>query len=125
MKRALVAGFAAAMLLAGPALAETLELTVRSAEPVLNELTGQPSVQIELDEASAKAWTAFTVDNVGDVVELLVDGKVITAPRIQEPILGASVMLSADYLAQANDLASLLSSGEPIVVRRQGKEKVQ
>jgi protein-export membrane protein SecD len=53
-----------------------------------------------------------TRDHVGELLAIVLDGKVISAPRIREPILGGSGVISGSFTTQsANELAVLLRAG--------------
>ena len=51
-------------------------------------------------------------DNVGKRLAIVLDGKIISAPSINEPITGGNGMISGSFSFQeATDLALLLRSG--------------
>jgi len=53
-----------------------------------------------------------TTDNVGQVLAIVLDNEIISAPRIREPILGGSGVISGQFTVQsAQDLALLLRAG--------------
>ncbi len=72
----------------------------------------QPVVSFRFDSAGARKFGAVTRDHVGELLAIVLDGKVISAPRIREPILGGSGVISGSFTAQsANELAVLLRAG--------------
>ena len=72
----------------------------------------EPAVSFRLDNAGARAFGRITQDNVGKLFAIVLDGKVISAPNIREPILGGSGVISGSFTVQsANELAVLLRSG--------------
>jgi len=74
--------------------------------------TNEPVVTFRFDSAGAKRFGKITQENVGLPFAVLLDGKVITAPRINEPILGGTGQISGNFTVErANDLAVLLRSG--------------
>ncbi len=77
------------------ATAAPLSLTVLNAEAATDTVLGAPVVNIELDPDSTTAFAEFTTENVGKTAALSVDGEVITAPLIREPILGGKSSRSA------------------------------
>ena len=82
------------------------------AQPGFDGRNGEPVVNFRFDSAGAKRFGRVTQDNVGRPFAIVLDGKVITAPRINEPILGGSGQISGDFSVQeANDLSVLLRSG--------------
>jgi protein-export membrane protein SecD len=72
----------------------------------------QPVVSFRFDSAGARKFGAVTRDHVGELLAIVLDGKVISAPRIREPILGGSGVISGSFTTQsANELAVLLRAG--------------
>jgi preprotein translocase subunit SecD len=60
----------------------------------------------------AKRFGEATQENVGRPFAIVLDGEVISAPVIREPILGGQGVISGDFTVQeANDLALLLRAG--------------
>ena len=74
--------------------------------------TGEPVVNFRFDTRGAKQFGDATKVNVGKPFAIILDDKVISAPRINEPILGGSGQISGSFTIQtANDLAILLNAG--------------
>jgi preprotein translocase subunit SecD len=84
-----------------------------------NLIDAQPSFQnneavvsFKFDSIGAKRFGDATKENVGKPFAIVLDGKVISAPNIREPILGGSGVISGSFTAQsATDLALLLRAG--------------
>ena len=73
---------------------------------------GRPVVSFRFDSIGGKRFGDVTKDNVGRPLAIVLDGKVISAPQIREPILGGSGIISGSFsVQQANDLAVLLRAG--------------
>jgi preprotein translocase subunit SecD len=73
---------------------------------------GQPVVSFRFDSAGGKRFAEATRTNVGRPFAIVLDNKVISAPRINEPILGGSGIISGNFTtASANELAVLLRAG--------------
>jgi protein-export membrane protein SecD len=82
------------------------------AQPGFDSRTGEPVVTFRFDAAGAKRFGKVTQENVGLPFAIVLDGKVISAPVIREPILGGTGQISGSFTVQrANDLAVLLRSG--------------
>jgi protein-export membrane protein SecD len=82
------------------------------AQPGFDSNTGEPVVTFRFDAAGAKRFGKVTQENVGLPFAIVLDGKVISAPVIREPILGGTGQISGNFSVQeANDLAVLLRSG--------------
>ena len=83
-----------------------------NAQPTLNNQTNQAVVNFTFDRAGSKKFGRATSDNVGKRVAIILDGKIISAPVVQEPILTGQGQISGDFSFQsATDLALLLRSG--------------
>lgn len=82
------------------------------AQPSTNSQTGEWVVSFKFDGQGARQFGNVTRENVGRPFAVVLDGKVITAPVIREPILGGSGQISGQFTAQsANNLAVLLRAG--------------
>lgn len=69
-------------------------------------------VAFRFDSAGGKRFGEATRQNVGRPIAIVLDGKIISAPVVREPILGGRGTISGDFSVQeATDLALLLRSG--------------
>jgi preprotein translocase subunit SecD len=74
--------------------------------------TGAPVVTFKFNSAGGKRFGDTSRENTGRQLAIVLDGKVISAPRINEPILGGSGIISGSFsIQQAKDLALLLRAG--------------
>ena len=74
--------------------------------------TGEPVVSFKFDAQGARRFGEATRNNVGRLFAIVLDGKVISAPSIREPITGGSGVISGSFTTQsAQDLALLLRAG--------------
>lgn len=72
----------------------------------------QPAVSFKFDATGARKFGDATRSNVGRLFAIVLDGKVISFPRINEPILGGSGIITGNFTTQeAKDLALLLRAG--------------
>ena len=82
------------------------------AQPNLNSQSNQPAVSFTLDRLGAQKFGRTTSDNVGKRLAIVLDGKIISAPSINEPITTGSGIISGNFSFQeATDLSLLLRSG--------------
>jgi protein-export membrane protein SecD len=73
---------------------------------------GQPVVAFQFNSAGAKKFGEITAANVGKPFAIVLDNKVITAPRINSPILNGSGIITGNFTVEsANNLALLLRAG--------------
>jgi len=78
----------------------------------IDEFTNQPMVMVSFDEAGARKFALLTQANVGKPLAIVLDGKVLSAPVINEPILGGHAQISGGYTQEtANQMAIALRSG--------------
>jgi preprotein translocase subunit SecD len=73
---------------------------------------GEPVVSFRFDAVGGKRFGDATGQNVGKHLAIVLDGQVISAPQIREPILGGSGVITGGFtVAEAQDLALLLRAG--------------
>jgi len=73
---------------------------------------GRPVVSFRFDTVGGKRFGDATRENVGKQLGIILDGKVISAPVIREPILGGNGIISGNFTTEeAKDLALLLRAG--------------
>jgi preprotein translocase subunit SecD len=72
----------------------------------------QNEVAIEFTDEGAQKFADLTSANVGRTISILLDGEVLTAPRVNEPITGGKAVITGSRnLEEAHNLAVLLRSG--------------
>lgn len=83
-----------------------------NAQQSVDQRTGKPVVSFTFDSQGARRFGDATKQGVGRLFAIVLDGAVISAPRIQEPILTGSGQISGNFTFEsANDLAILLRAG--------------
>jgi protein-export membrane protein SecD len=83
-----------------------------SAEGGFEPQTGEPVVNFGFNVAGAQAFGAATTNNVGRLFAIVLDGVVISAPRINTPIQGGRGFIEGNFTPEsARDLSTLLRSG--------------
>jgi preprotein translocase subunit SecD len=82
------------------------------AKPGYDQRTDQPIVSFRFNSAGSRQFARVTTEKVGSPFAVVLDGVVLAAPVIREPILGGSGQISGNFtLESANNLAILLRSG--------------
>ena len=82
------------------------------AQPNIQNQNNEPTVSFKLDRLGAQKFGRTTTDNVGKRLAIVLDGKIISAPSINEPITSGNGIISGNFTFQeATDLALLLRSG--------------
>jgi preprotein translocase subunit SecD len=73
---------------------------------------GAPAIDFRLNGPGARAFALVTTENVGSPFAIVLDGRVLSAPNIREPITGGSGQIDGGFTAEsAKDLATLLQAG--------------
>jgi preprotein translocase subunit SecD len=73
---------------------------------------GEPEVVFALNSEGAKIFSDFTSTHVGQILAIVLDKTVISAPRIQNPITDGSGLITGKFTVEtANELAVQLRSG--------------
>ena len=74
--------------------------------------TNEPIVEITFDPQGGAKFARLTSENVGKPFAIILDGQVISAPNINEPIIGGTAQISGHFTTKtANQLAIALRSG--------------
>lgn len=83
-----------------------------NAQQSFSAQSNRPVVTFRMNSRGAVRFGEVTTNNVGRPFAIVLDGKIISAPRINEPITGGSGEISGNFtVASADDLAILLRSG--------------
>ena len=78
----------------------------------IDSQTGLPVIAFRFDSEGARMFADITRDNVGRQLAIVLDGEVISAPVINEPIVGGSGQIQGNFtVAQTSALAALLRAG--------------
>ena len=73
---------------------------------------GLPVVNFRFDSAGARIFGNYTAAHVGELFATVLDNQVITAPRIQSPILGGAGYIEGNFTVEsATELSILLRAG--------------
>jgi preprotein translocase subunit SecD len=69
-------------------------------------------VNLTFKSKGSATWAQFTTDNVQQRAAFVLDTEVVSAPTINEPIVGGNTTISGDFTQQeANELANVLKYG--------------
>ena len=84
-----------------------------------DQQTNQPNVQITFNAVGGNRFARVTQQNTGKPFAMIVDNKVISAPNINEPILGGNAVINGGFTVEsANQLAIALRSGKlPVALK--------
>ena len=92
---------------------------VADAQQAFHQQSGVPVVTIRFDGAGGQRFARATQQNVGRPFAIILDNVVLSAPVIQEPILGGTAQITGSFTVEsANQLAISLRSGRlPVELR--------
>jgi preprotein translocase subunit SecD len=83
-----------------------------NAQASFDAQTNEPVVSITFDRDGGARFARLTQENVNKPFAIILDGEVLSAPNINEPILGGSAQISGSFTTEsANQLAIALRSG--------------
>lgn len=99
---------------------------LKKAEVTQDSRTGAIQVGLNFDDAGSKLFADITGRNVGKQVAIFLDGASISEPRVNEPILSGSAVISGSFnILEAKLLAQRLNSGAlPVPVELISQEKI-
>ncbi len=82
------------------------------AQPRMDSETNETVVSFSLDRVGAKRFGKATTTGIGKQLAIVLDGKIISAPVVQDAIVSGSGQITGGFTFQtATDLALLLRSG--------------
>lgn len=92
---------------------------LKSAATVFDQNTGKPSVSIEFNEEGSKKFEEITGRNVGKPVAIILDDSIVSAPNVNEKIIGGKAQISGNFTVdEANKLEVQLNAGAlPVPVK--------
>ena len=92
---------------------------ISSARQGYDSQDGRPVVNIGFDSNGTRRFARVTQENVNKPFAIILDNVVLSAPNINEPILGGTAQISGSFTVEtANDLAISLQSGSlPVTLR--------
>lgn len=74
--------------------------------------TGKPQVQLRFTDEGTKKFADITQRNVNEIVAIVLDDRVIEAPRVNQPILTGDGVISGGFTTEsANALSTSLNAG--------------
>ena len=74
---------------------------------------GRPDIDLTFNTAGARRFARATQENVNKPFAIILDNRVLSAPNINEPILGGRAQITGNFTVQtAHDLSVSLASGK-------------
>lgn len=89
-------------------------------------LSNEPIVSIRFNQEGAKLFEQITRENVGENLAIFLDGELISAPNINEPISGGNAIISGGFTPdEAKALAENLNFGAlPVPIELQSTQTI-
>ena len=85
---------------------------IKNARETQGNTTFEIVVSMSFDSQGSRKFGEMTTNHVGELLAILLDGKIQSAPRINEPILGGNAQISGDFtFEEAQYLANILKAG--------------
>lgn len=85
---------------------------VKTAAVSQNPATGQIEVNLTMDTKGTSTWGEYTTTHTGQLVAIVLDGTVQSAPRVNEPITDGQTAISGSFTADsAKQLKTVLETG--------------
>jgi protein-export membrane protein SecD len=82
------------------------------ANPSTDAQTGEFVLSFQFDQEGARRFCRITTEHTGQRFAILFDNRVMTAPRINEPICAGSGQISGNFTAEsASELATIMRAG--------------
>ena len=84
-----------------------------------DQRTNEPVVNIRFNSSGGRKFARVTQENTGKPFAIILDNQVISAPNINEPIMGGQAQISGRFTVEsANQLAIALRSGKlPVALK--------
>ena len=96
----------------GLVISETPVVTgseLADAEATVDPGTLQPAILLRFDATGTRKLAGFTQENMGRALAIVLDGRVVSAPLIREPILGGRAEISGTLTkVEADEIAGRL-----------------
>lgn len=87
---------------------------------------GSPQIALQFDDEGTRLFADITKRNVGKPVAIFLDGEIISAPTIQQEIVGGQAVITGNFtLPEANELVRRLNEGAlPVPITLVGQQSV-
>lgn len=97
--------------------------TIRDSRVAFLQSTGAAYVTMSFDDTGKRQFAEVTKSSTGRQLAIVLDGKVQSAPRINEPITGGEAQITGNFSPEeASELALVLRSGAlpaPIIIQEE------
>jgi protein-export membrane protein SecD len=100
---------------------------LKTAEVVFDPQTQQPQVGVSFDNEGKKIFADFTKNNIGEILYIVLDGNIVSAPRINQEIPNGQATISGEFTVKsAKELVDYLNSGAlPVPINIASQQTVE
>lgn len=100
---------------------------IKTAEVVFDPQTKQPQVGVSFDDDGKQKFAEFTKNNIGEILYIVLDGNIISAPRINQEIPNGQATISGEFTPKsAKELVDYLNSGAlPVPINITSQQTVE
>lgn len=85
---------------------------IKKAQVTFDPQTGKPQVALSFNKEGVKLFSEITSRNVGKPVAIVIDGILISAPTVQQPITDGNAVITGNFtINEAKKLAIAINSG--------------
>lgn len=100
---------------------------LKTAEVIFDSQTQQPQVGVSFDDEGKKIFADFTKNNIGEILYIVLDGNIVSAPRINQEIPNGQATISGEFTAKsAKELVDYLNSGAlPVPIKIASQQTVE
>lgn len=85
---------------------------LKRTQVIFDPNSGTPQVSLEFNEEGQEIFKNLTTENVGRIIGIFLDGNLISAPRVNEPILAGNAVISGSFgVQEAKLLSQRLNAG--------------
>ncbi|MBI2611259.1 protein translocase subunit SecD [Candidatus Gottesmanbacteria bacterium] len=85
---------------------------LRKSQVTIDTTSGNPVVTLEFDKEGSKLFEELTEKNVGKTIAIFLDNQLISAPSVDEKIIGGNAIIRGNFTsAEAKNLSIALNAG--------------
>ncbi len=122
--RAFFLALAVFVVAAIPAAAQPVAVDVLFTSVGNDEQTGQPALKIRMSDEGRQVFSAFTEQNVGRTIDVLVDGVVVTSSMLHTPIHSEWIIITGSFvMSELEAMSEIINRSEGAVTLRPAKIK--
>ena len=70
-------------------------------EVVYDPVSKTPMIEVTLTRAGADRFSIATASHVGRMIAVVIDGKIVSAPKVNEPISGGKFHITGNFTTEA------------------------